>query len=456
MVTLVLLRVAAVILLVATNAFFVAAEFALVSIRDTRLQQLIDDKRLGARTILKLHQNLDELLAAVQLGVTLASLGLGWIGEATIADLLMRVFAHIPYIKIYAHGVGIVFGFVLITYVVVILGEVVPKTIALQRADRVALAVAGPMDVFVTIGRPFLRLLSKSASLVLRAFGSRQLREGNVHSPEELKLMVTASRRLGMLPEIQEDMIHRALELGNITVREIMVPRPQIFSLSAEMPVEEAVPRVVEQQYSRIPVYDPQQGPEQIVGVLYSKDLTRLMYASMNAGGLPEVLRGSTKLRHIMRDVLVVPETKAISDLLVDFKKHRRHLAVVVDEFGTTAGVVSVEDVLEQIVGEIEDEFDTQREPPTRIGKAPVVLDGAQNIRDLDLQYDLELPRDQGFETLGGFVLSRLQRIPRGGEHFDYQGRRYTVLAMDGRRVGAVKIEPVEAAPVTTMAKKPD
>ena len=456
MVTLVLLRVAAVVLLVAANAFFVAAEFALVSLRDTRLQQLIADKRIGARTVLKLQQNLDELLAAVQLGVTLASLGLGWIGEATIADLLMRAFVHVPYIRLYAHGIGIGFGFLLITYVVVILGEVVPKSVALQRADRVALAVAAPMDAFITIGRPFLRLLSKSASLVLLAFGSPQLREGNVHTPEELKLMVTASRRLGLLPEIEEEMLHRALELGNITVREIMVPRPQIFSLSAEMPVEDAVARVVEQQYSRIPVYDPAQGPEQIVGVLYSKDLTRLMFASMNAGGLPEVLRGSTKLRHIMRDVLVVPESKAISDLLVDFKKHRRHLAVVVDEFGSTVGVVSVEDVLEQIVGEMEDEFDIQREPPTRIGKAPVVLDGAANIRDLDLQYDLELPRDQGFETLGGFVLSRLQKIPQGGEHFDYQGRRFTVLNMDGRRVGAVKVEPAEPAPVGTMAKKPD
>ncbi|MBZ5646098.1 MAG: hemolysin family protein [Acidobacteriia bacterium] len=456
MVSIVLMRLAAVILLVAANAFFVAAEFALVSIRDTRLQQLIAEKRIGARTVLKLHQNLDELLAAVQLGVTLASLGLGWIGEATVADLLMRAFSHVPHVKVYAHGIGIAFGFVLITYVVVILGEVVPKTLALQRADRVALAVAGPMDIFVTLGRPFLRFMSKSASLVLGAFGTHQLGEGSVHSPDELKLMVTASRRIGLLPKVQEDMVHRALELGNTTVREIMVPRVAIFSLSAEMPVEEAARRVVEQQYSRIPVYDPQLGPEHIVGVLYAKDLMRLMYASMTAGGLPEVLRGSTQLRHIMHDVLVIPETKPISDLLVDFKRHRRHLAVVVDEFGSTAGVVSVEDVLEQIVGEIEDEFDALREPPALIGKAPVVLEGSQNIRDLDLQYHLELPRDQGFETLGGFVLSRLQKIPRGGEQFDYQGRRFTVLNMDGRRVAAVKIEPVETAVVGTMAKKSD
>ena len=455
MVTVILLRVAAVILLVAANAFFVAAEFALVSVRDSRLQQLIDEKRTGARTVLKLHQNLDELLAAVQLGVTLASLGLGWIGEATIADLLMRAFSHVPRISVYAHGVGIIVGFALITYVVVILGEVVPKSIALQRADRVALAVAGPMDVWIAINRPFLRLLSRSAKVVLRGFGSVQMREGNVHSPDELKLIVTASRRIGLLPEIQEDMIHRALEMGNITVREIMVPRSQIFSLPADMPVDDAVPRVVEQQYSRIPIYDPQQGTEHIIGVLYSKDLMRLMYASMSAGGLPAVLRGSTRIRHIMRDVLVVPETKAVSDLLIDFKHHRRHLAVVVDEFGSTAGVVSVEDVLEQIVGEIEDEFDIGREVPALIGKTPVVLDGTQNIRDLDLQYHLELPRDEGFETLGGFVLSKLQRIPQGGEHFDFQGRRFTVLTMDGRRVGTVKIEPAEVA-TAGAAKKPD
>ncbi len=454
MITVILLRLAGVVLLVAANAFFVAAEFALVSVRDTRLQQLIEEKRIGARTVLKLHQNLDELLAAVQLGVTLASLGLGWIGESTVAELLIRAFSHVPQIGLYAHGIGIVVGFALITFVVVVLGEIVPKSIALQRADRVALAVAGPMDVFATLCRPFLRLISRSASIVLRGFGSRQLREGNVHSPEELKLIVTASRRIGLLPAIQEDMIHRSLELGNITVREIMVPRVAIFSLPAEMAVEEAVPRVVEQQYSRIPVYDPQLGPEHIIGVLYAKDLMRLMYASMTAGGLPAVLRGSTHLRHIMRDVLVVPETKAVSDLLVDFKRHRRHLAVVVDEFGSTAGVVSVEDVLEQIVGEIEDEFDTLREPPALIGKTPVVLEGTQNIRDLDLQYHLELPRDQGFETLGGFVLSRLQRIPQGGEYFEYQGRRFTVLNMEGRRVGTVKIEPAEAATASMAGKK--
>ncbi len=445
MVTIVLLRVVAVLLLVAANAFFVAAEFALVSVRDTRLQQLIAEKRIGARTVLKLHQNLDEVLAAVQLGVTLASLGLGWIGESTVAEILMHVFSYVPHVKLYAHGVGIAFAFALITYVTVVLGEIVPKTIALQRADRVALAIAGPMDVFITVGRPFLRLISKSASVVLRGFGARQIREANVHSPEELKLMVTASRRIGLLPAIQEDMVHRALELGNITVREIMVPRVAIFSLPSEMPVEEALPRVVEQQYSRIPVYDDHLGPEHIIGVLYAKDLMRLMHASMSAGGLPAVLRGSTRIRHIMRDVLVVPETKPVSDLLVDFKKHRRHLAVVVDEFGSTAGVVSVEDVLEQIVGEMEDEFDATREIPALIGKAPVVLEGTYNIRDLELQYHLELPRDQGFETLGGFVLSRLQRIPQGGEQFDYQGRRFTVLTMDGRRVGSVKIEPIES-----------
>ena len=457
MVTVILLRVAAVVLLVAANAFFVAAEFALVSVRDSRLQQLIDEKRTGARTVQKLHQSLDELLAAVQLGVTLASLGLGWIGEATIADLLMRAFAHVPRIGLYAHAIGIVFGFALITYVVVILGEVVPKSIALQRADRVALAVAGPMDVWIAINRPFLRLLSKSAKMVLKGFGSVPMREGNVHSPEELKLIVTASRRIGLLPAVQEDMIHRALELGNITVREIMVPRPQIFSLPAEMPVEDAVPRIVEQQYSRIPIYDPQLGPEHIIGVLYTKDLMRLMYASMSAGGLPAVLRGSTRIRHIMRDVLVVPETKPISDLLLEFKRHRRHLAVVVDEFGSTAGVVSVEDVLEQLVGEIEDEYDIAPETSAAlIGKMPVVLDGGQNIRDLDLQYNLELPRDQGFETLGGFVLSRLQRIPQGGEHFDFQGRRFTVLAMDGRRVATVRIEPAEAVAAGASGKKAD
>lgn len=444
MVTYVLLRMLAVLLLVAANAFFVAAEFALVSVRDTRIQQLVEAGRIGARTVQRLHARLDEVLNAVQLGITLASLALGWIGEPALAQLFMPAMGQIPYGSVYAHSIAIAVAFALITYLHVILGEVVPKTVALQRAEQVALAVAGPMDVFMRLARPFLAVMRRSADLALHAFGMDRLRQGSVHSPEELKLIATASRRTGLLAPFQEEMIHRALELGDLTVREIMVPRPDIFSLPADLPLEDALTRVVEEQHSRVPVFDPERGPEHIIGLLYSKDLTRWMRLRLTLHDQAAGQRlAQMQVRQIMRDVLVVPETKPLPDLLVEFRERKRHLAVVVDEFGSTAGVVTVEDVLEQLVGEIEDEFDVTRQPLPP-GATTMVLDGSVPIRDLETQYQLTLPRDQGFETLAGFVLANLQKLPKGGESFEYESRRFTVLEMDGRRIARVKIELAE------------
>lgn len=441
MVSLVLLRMILVVLLVAANAFFVAAEFAMVSVRDTRIQQLIEQRRIGARTVQRIQQRLDEFLPAVQFGVTLCSLGLGWAGEGTLAAILQPWMAGIPYARLYTHGISATLAFLIIAYLLIILGELVPKSLALERAERVALAVAGPMDVFMTLSHPFLALMNKSANLVLRGFGSRLRREGGAHSPDELKLIVTASRRLGVLPEAEEEMIHHALELGNLSVREIMVPRHEIFSLSAEMPLEEAMAKVVEEQHSRVPVYDPDKGRENIIGLLYSKDLSRMMYTRL-AAGVPLAPKSTgLRVRHLMREVLFVPETKTVADLLVDFQTRKRHLAVVVDEFGSTSGLVTVEDVLEQLVGELEDEFDLVARPAVSLTSGAVVLDGSSNVRDLEVQYEIVLPRDQGFETLGGFVMAQLGRIPKGGEAFEYEGRRYTVLQMDGRRIARVKIE---------------
>src|SRR5438128_9688418 len=275
MIAFVLLRVFLILLLVAANAFFAAAEFALVSVRDTRIQQLIEARRIGARIVQKLHQNLDEVVTGVQSGITLTSLSLGWVGEPVLARTVEGMIGHVPHVSVYAHGIAIAVAFSLITYMHVILGELVPKSLALQRAERVALAVAAPMDVFLTVARPFLYFLRRSGGFVLKLFGSRQVRRGSVHSPDELKLIVTASRQFGQIPPVQEEMIHNALELDNITVREVMVPRPDIFSLPGDLTLDHALGRVVEEQHSRIPVYDPQRGPEHIIGVLYAKDLMR-------------------------------------------------------------------------------------------------------------------------------------------------------------------------------------
>ena len=450
MVTFVVLRLAAVILLVAANAFFVAAEFALVSIRETRLQQLIAAHRVGARTVQKLHQRLDEFIAAVQFGVTLSSLALGWIGESAMARVVEPLFQHLPHSQFYAHAASATVAFLLITYMHVILGEIVPKAITLQRPETVALAVAGPMDVFMTLGAPLLALMTTSSRIVLKAFGARQVRESIVHSSEELKLIVSASHRTGMLEGPQEQMIQRALELENIFVREIMVPRPDIFSLPGDMPLDEAFHRVADEQHSRVPVYDPQRGPEHIIGVLYARDLLRwLRYRELRPhSGQSSGWSSDLKVRHLMREVLVVPETKTLADLLSEFKQRKRHLAVVVDEFGSTAGVITVEDILQQLVGEIEDEYD-ESTPVFGHGDS-MVLDGATALRDIESQYHIRLPRDEGFETLAGFVLTTLQRIPEPGDNFEFDGRRYTVVSRDNLRVGAVKIEtlhPQTSAP---------
>lgn len=452
MIAFVLLRVFLILLLVAANAFFAAAEFALVSVRDTRIQQLVEAHRIGARTVLRLHRNLDEVVNGVQLGITLTSLTLGWVGEPMLARIMEQFLGRVPHAPIYSHTIAIVLTFTLITYLHVLLGELVPKTLALQQAERVALAVAGPMDVFLTVTKPFLYFMRKSGGFVLRLFGSREVRPGGIiHSPDELKLVVTASRQVGQIPEFQEAMIHNALELDSITVREVMVPRPDIFSIPADLSLDEALARVVEEQHSRVPVYDPQRGREHIIGVLYSKDLMRWMRLRLTLRANQAVTSRIAKMQvsQIMRDVLVVPETKALIDLLVEFRERKRHLAIVVDEFGSTAGVITVEDVLEQLVGEIEDEFDIPAaEQPTLDQETELILEGSLSIRDLDSQHQLILPRDAGFETLAGFALSRLQKIPCVGDSFEYEGRRYTVEEMDGHRIARVKIENLQPAPL--------
>jgi magnesium and cobalt exporter, CNNM family len=449
MIAQVLLRVFVILLLVAANAFFAAAEFALVSVRETRIQQLIEANRVGARTVLKLHQQLTRVVNGVQLGITVMSLALGWLGEPVLAQMFENWIGNVPHALLYAHSIAVMVAFILITSLHVILGELVPKSLALQRAERVALAVAAPMDVFLTITSPLTAAMSGAASMVLRAFGTREIRHGSVHSSDELKLIVTAAHHSGQLSSVQEEVLLNALDLDDITVRQVMVPRTRIFSLPADLSLDEAVSRVAEEQHARIPVYDPQRGPEHIVGVLYARDLMRWTRLRLNLITAPAAaLRVSrTQISQIMHDVLVVPETKPLLELLGEFQQRKRRLAVVVDEFGSTAGVISVEDVLEQLVGELEDEFDVaSAQPAVADLNAPMSLDGAMNIRDLEAQYEVKLPQDEGYETLAGFVLSRLQKIPQGGEAFDYEGRRFVVEKMDGHRIATVRIEPVPAA----------
>jgi len=442
-----LLQFVAVAMLILANAFFVAAEFALVSIRDTRIEQMITAGAPGARAVRRLQQDLDDFLPAVQLGVTLCSLALGWLGEPLAASVLMGWLGVLPlgrvYVRIYAHVAAITIGFALITYFHVVVGELVPKSLALRRAEALAVAVAPPMLLFMAVVRPAVRFLKSSAAVILRGFDIPMTQKGSVHSPEELKLIATSARRMGLLPKFQETLIHRALELDEVSIREIMTPRQKIFSLPSNMLVEEASAKVIERKHSRIPVYDETRGPEHIVGVAYSKDLARLMYFRSSAlPAAPPFVE--LKLIQVMRDVLVVPETRSVLDLIGDFQQRRRHMAIVVDEYGSTVGLVTAEDAIEQLTGELEDEFDSPAVPVLTTASGALLMGGGVNLRDLETQMQWGLPRGGGVETLAGFLLMRLGHIPKPGESIVYEGRRLTVAEMEARRIAKVRVEPVE------------
>jgi CBS domain containing-hemolysin-like protein len=455
-----LLEFVAVGLLILVNAFFVAAEFALVSIRETRIEQMLAAGLPGARAVRRLQRDLDDFLPAVQLGVTLCSLALGWIGEPLAAGLFMGWMGVLPqplaHAQAYAHLAAIaaiVLGFALITYFQVVVGELVPKSLALRRAEALAVAVAPPMLFFMALVRPAVRLLKGSAAVILRGFDIPMAERAQVHSPDELKLIASAARRMGVLPRFQETLIHRALELDDVPIREIMTPRQKIFSLSSNLPIEAASAQVIDHLHSRVPVYDETRGPEHIVGVVYSKDLARLMFYRATANNIhslqtppdrqaPPVVE--LKLSQVMRDVLVVPETKTVLDLIRDFQQRRRQMAIVVDEYGSTVGLVTAEDAIEQLTGELEDEFDSPALPvPTTAGGA-LLMDGGVNLRDLETQMQWNLPRDGGVESLAGFVLMRLGHIPETGESVTYDGRRMTVVEMEARRISKIRVEPVE------------
>ncbi len=446
-------RLAAIAALILANGFFVAAEFALVSLRRSRLEQLIADGVPGARAVDRLQARLDDFLPAVQFGVTLCSLALGWVGEPAIEGVLQPSLLRLPHASLYAHLLSAFLAFCCITYFHVLLGELVPKSLALRRGEHLAISVATPMLVFMAITRPVVLLMNRSAASVLRVFRTPPSHGDAVHSPDELKLIATAARKGGVLPAFQEALIHRAVEGVDIPTREIMTPRQRIFSLPASLPVEQASARIVEEMHSRIPVYDPLRGPEAIIGVVYSKDVSRLMHFHAMAGGRgePQAPTGvptaaslaGLQIRAIMREVLVVPETKRVFDLLVDFQQRRRHLAIVVDEFGSTVGLVTVEDAIEQLIGEVEDEFDvtTTTTPLLPAPSETLALDGSVSLRDLETQMRWMLPRDNGVETLAGFLLSRLGHIPVLGERVDFDGHRLTVVEMQGRRISKVRVE---------------
>lgn len=425
--------------LIAVNAFFVATEYALLSVRRSRLQQLVRMGHSRAMLVQKILAYPSRLFSALQLGVTAASLLLGWLGEQMLAgDIRGFLDERVRHLAgPVSHGLATLIAFLLITGLLMVLGELVPKTIGYERAERVAMIFALPLTVFMRMVRVPVAAMDRLASAVTRAVGvAATTGHGDLHSLEEVELIVTGVRKRGLLGEEQEEMIHSIFDLHRALVREIMVPRNQITSLPFSKDLRFLLDSIVKDQHSRVPIYEA--SPDHIIGVLYARDLLGVTFDRLSHH-IP--LDEPLDLMSLLHPPMIVPETMPLIKVLDEARRRRAHLALVVDEFGTFVGLVTIEDVLEQIVGEIQDEYDREEAAIKKVGDDVLVVDAALSLRELADDYEIALPRGEGYETLAGFVLDCLGKIPKGGESFAYEGRVYTVVDMDGLRVSKVKIE---------------
>jgi putative hemolysin len=423
--------------IVAINAFFAAAEVALVSVRRSRLRELASQGNVAARAAMDLLSNPERLLSVTQFGVTLASLGLGWAGEDTVYRMILGALQPVltPERETVLHAISFTIAFLIISFIHVVIGEVVPKNIAIDKADRLALLVAPVLLVFDRISAPFVSVVEKTAAALSRLLGVRGHGAGG-HSAEEIKFVVETSTREGHLEDFARRAISRLLELQDVSTREIMTPRRAIVSVPVTASLDDLLRLTREHKHSRLPVYDG--APENVIGILHYKDLVRAWQERKFAAerGHPPV---PFQLRRYLRKPLVVPETKPLTQLVDEFRDHHTHLAMVVDEFGTITGLVTLQDVMEQVFGEMADEHGIRRVRPAA-GASVLELDGTISIRDLSSQYGIDLPGEAGFETLAGFILYRLGYIPAPGDSVTYGGRTFTVQSMDRNRIERVKV----------------
>ena len=440
-----LLKVLLIVSLVALNAFFVSAEYALLSVRRTRLEELANDGNTHASLVLSLLSDMVALFSGTQLGVTVIGLVMGWMGEAILAAALERALAGRLSGLVraaVAHSISVGLAFVLLTMLLMVMGELVPKALAYERAETFALGIARPMSLFLKLSRYPVRLLNWLARALLRPLRGRPSHGiGPLPSAEEVKLIVSGIRKRGLLDEEQEEMIHSVFDLDRVRVREVMVPWNRITALPAATDLWTLLDRVVVDQHSRVPVYEGL--PDQVIGVLYTKDLLAVMAEQARAGATRETL---FDLRALLHQPMIVPEGMSLSQMLKESRRRHSQMALVVNEFGSFVGLVTIEDVLEQIVGEIQDEYDREEAVIRKEGENILVVDGSVSLRDLASERDIVVPHGSGYETLAGFVLDRLGFIPRGGESFVFESHRYTVSEMEGRRISKVRIEVLSLA----------
>jgi putative hemolysin len=416
-----LLGVAALILL---NAFFVAGEYALVTARRTKMQELAEKGDRRARAVLRIVADPPRFIAAMQLGVTATSLGIGALGEHALAK---------AFDPIVASAIAVVFAFLVITFLHVVIGELVPKGLALGYSERTALAVSTPVRGFFVLFKPLIWVLQRSSDVILRALGLQPPGgEMEVYSEAELRMLLSRSTEEGELEPQEQEMIYKVFDFADKEVSAVMVPRPEVVALSIDLPPEEALAAVIESPYTRYPVY--RNTLDDIVGILHVRDL----FSALNDRGLHSV-----RLDQILRPAHMVPETKDLAALLADFRRTNQHMAIVVDEYGELEGIVTLEDLLEEIVGEIEDEFDLPDESVERLEDGRIRIHGTFPIDDFNEQFERSLPIED-YHTVGGFVFGLLGRQPEQGVEVEGDGCRFKVLEVEGSRIERLEVELTE------------
>ncbi len=421
-------RLAAVMALVFANGFFVAAEFALVTVRKTRIDQLIAEGSSLARPVRRALTDPESYIAATQLAITMTSLGLGWIGEPAVSSMIQPVLGLLPVAlrEATAHSVAVALGFAFITTLHIVLGELAPKTVALQHAERTALIVGRPTELFMRVFWPFISMLNSTGRAVVRLLGLKPPSGSSlVHSEEELKMLVTASQEAGVIEEEEEQMLHRVFGFGDLTAGQVMLPRTEMTALPVRVGRQDLLARLAQVTQLVIPVYGAHL--DDIRGLARMRDLLGVVARADEAVDLTPMLH----------EPLTVPDTLKADDLLMEMRKRRSPLAIVIDEYGGTAGMVTFERLMERIVGEIGPADGTGTSAITVLTDGSALIDGLALTTDVNVQFGLDIDEDL-YDTIGGYVLGRLGRRPRLGDSVEVGGRKIRVEALDGLRVARV------------------
>ena len=412
------LRLLVILLLVLGNAVFVAAEYALVTARRGRLEELAKRGNRRAKTALGLLDEPVRFISTVQVGITVFGILLGALGE----PFLSRFFDDWV-----SRGVAFLLSFLILTYLSVVLGELVPKSIALQRAERMALWLAVPLDWLGRLAYPLVWVLQASASGIARLFGVKPAPAGmTMHTEEDIRLIVAQTEEI---EQAEEEMLYKVFDFADKEAHDVMVPRPQVVALSVELPPQQALAAVIDSPYTRYPVY--RDSLDDVLGILHVRDLFGALYDR----GIDQVV-----IEDIVRPSYVVPETKDLASLLGEFRRQNQHMALVVDEYGAVQGIVTLEDLLEEIVGEIEDEYDLPDESVERIDDHRIRIHGTFTIDDFNEQFETELPQED-YHTVAGFVFGELGRAPEPGDEVEYDGLRFEVEEVDGQRIERLEVE---------------